>query len=179
MSRIACIALLLAGGSGAFAVAAPSDASKAACAVWQRELSFARSVEQHDRKAFAEHVFTGAVFDANTDNPTRGLDAIARRWSPMIAGKVLRLSWYPRQVVVAGDPDLAYSSGTYLYEDLAPSAKQRFTLGEFATVWRRGHDGVWRVTFDGGSPGRPATDADAKAFHAGRRTVCPASIEAG
>ncbi|KRE96772.1 ketosteroid isomerase [Frateuria sp. Soil773] len=178
MLRPAWFALLLACSPGLCAKTPPSDPGKAACAVWQRELSFARSVERHDATAFAEHVFKGAVFDANSARPTRGLDAIAKRWAPLIAGKGVRLSWYPRQVVVAGDPDLAYSSGAYLYEDLAPSANPRFVLGEFATVWRRGHDGVWRVSFDGGNEGRPATDAEVQAFHAGRQSRCPASIEA-
>jgi len=34
------------------------------CAVWQRELTFAQSVEKHDAKAFAAHLHPGAVFSA-------------------------------------------------------------------------------------------------------------------
>jgi ketosteroid isomerase-like protein len=175
MSRMACCALWLtaACSSGAYAMPAHGVPHDAACQVWQRELSFARSVEQHDMRAFAGHVATGAVFDANTAHPTRGIVAIRRHWATLIEGKRQRLRWYPRQVVVADDPALAYSSGPYLFENLAPAAKQRYSIGTFATVWRRGRNGAWQVLFDGGSDGQPASAADVAAFDAGRQQRCP------
>jgi ketosteroid isomerase-like protein len=160
--------------------ATPSPGSdKAACEVWQRELSFAQSVERHDAIAFASHLQADAIFDANTAKPVRGRDAIRKNWATIIAGESVRLSWYPQHVVVTEDGRLAHSSGVYLFEDPAPNAKPRFTVGSFSTVWRRGSDGQWRVAFDGGDEGKPASDAEAVAFHTGRQMRCPTSADAG
>ena len=167
-------------GSGLVLLAcaiAPAIAQAATpeCAVWQRELSFAQSVQKHDAAAFAGHVMADAVFDANSPQPTRGRAAIIQHWAPMIAGRTMRLDWYPQQVVVSGDGTLAYSSGAYLFENMAPDAKRRYTIGRFATTWRRAVDGVWRAAFDGGDEGRPASATEANAFRAGRVTACPRS----
>lgn len=176
MSRRAGLLLLPLLATGAFAApaATPPAMGKSACEVWQRELSFARSVQQHDAAAFAEHVMADAVFDANTPQPTRGLAAVRQHWAAFIAGKTQRVDWYPQQVVASGDGALAYSSGAYLFENPAPGAKPRYVTGRFATVWRRAGDGAWRVAFDGGDAGKPASDADVAAFHAGRQPLCPA-----
>lgn len=147
-------------------------ADTARCAVWQRELSFARAVEQHDEAGFASHIETDAVFAANTAHPQRGRDTIVKQWKALLEGKSLRVRWYPASVVQAGDPDVVLSSGPALLENLAPNAKARYTLIAYSTVWHRGSDGTWRVMFDGGDEGRPATAQDVANFEAGRRTDC-------
>ncbi|MFC5526073.1 YybH family protein [Rhodanobacter ginsengisoli] len=181
MSRIMGLVLLLA-WSGAMAAppAAKPRRNGAACAVWQRELAFARSVQRHDAAAFASHVADDAVFDANTATPTHGRDAIREHWAAIIAGKNVQLSWYPQQVVTTADGTLAYSSGAYLLVT-QPSADKPASerIGRFATVWRRGRDRVWRVAFDGGDEARPATAAQVAAFRAGRRDACPRDTPAG
>ncbi|WP_426689739.1 YybH family protein [Rhodanobacter ginsengiterrae] len=150
-----------------------AQAATPACAVWQRELSFARSVQQHDAAAFAGYLMADAIFDANAPQPTRGRAAILQHWSAMIAGKSVRLDWYPQQVVTSSDGKLAYSSGPYLFENLAAGAKRRYTIGRFATTWRHATDGAWRVAFDAGDHGKAASEAEAAAFRAARVELCP------
>lgn len=147
--------------------------SPAECEVWARELSFARSLAEHDAAAFAAHVDADAAFAAESPQPLRGRDAIAKRWAPLIEGKALRLSWYPERTTIGGVADLAVSAGPALYEDLRPGAEPRFSLGRFHSVWRRGSDGTWRVLFDDGVQPRPATQAEVDAFLAGRQASCP------
>lgn len=173
MSRSTWLVLLLAASSGTLAMTPAPAASKATCEVWQRELAFAQSVQQHDAAAFASYLADDAVFDANTGTPKHGADTVRRHWAEIIAGKTVHLDWYPQHVVATADGALAYSSGTYLYEDPAPNAKPRYVIGKFATTWRRGSDGIWRVAFDGGDNGKPAGNADAATFRAGRQTQCP------
>lgn len=146
-----------------------------ACQVWQRELSFAQSAQQHDGAAFAAHLAEDAVFDAGSAKPTRGRDAIAHEWAGIIEGKTVRLHWYPRHVVVAGGGTLAYSSGPYLLENRAPDAKTRYTTGHFNTTWVHGGDSIWRIAFDAGDAGEPADETEVAAFLAGRRATCPAA----
>ena len=147
--------------------------SAAECEVWARELGFARSVAEHDATAFVGFLAEGAVFGAKRPQARRGRDAVVAAWSGLIAGKELRLSWYPTMVAIGGEPDVAYSSGPALYEDLTPGAKQRFLVGGFQSIWHRDADGTWRVLFDDGIEPKPASDDEVAAFRAGRREACP------
>ena len=185
MVRLALpLALLAMGSASAQAPASPLPAmSVDECAVWARELGFAQSVADHDPVAFASHLHPDAAFGASRASPTRGRDAITRRWAGIIEGKSVALAWYPARVTIgpvalataSADPaaDIAWSSGPALFEDLDPDAKVRHTLSTFHSVWHRGADRVWRVLFDDGSEPRPATQAEIAAFHAGRPAACP------
>lgn len=153
--------------------ATPPVFSPDECAVWARELSFARSVADHDVVAFAAHVHAGAAFGASRATPTRGRDTITQRWAGIISGKAGHLYWYPTRTTIGGAGDVAWSSGPSLFEDLDPDAKDRYSLGMFHSVWHRDTDGVWRVLFDDGVPPKAATPAEVAAFHAGRKGPCP------
>jgi hypothetical protein len=129
------------------------------CAVWNRELSFAQSVEHHDAKAFTTHLSVGAVFSAGTPSPTRGRDNVLAEWAPLIEGKTLRLRWHPDIVNIGGDPNIAISRGPFMIEDLRPDAKVKYRVGNFMTIWtRKSPAAPWLVLFDGGEP--PATPVD-------------------
>ncbi|WP_394537946.1 DUF4440 domain-containing protein [Lysobacter enzymogenes] len=143
------------------------------CAVWARELGFARSLAEHDAAAFAAFVHPQAAFGAGRAQPTRGREAILAQWAELIAGKELRLRWYPQRVTVAGVGDVAWSSGPALYQRIDPGAQPRYLIGQYQSVWHRDVDGVWRVLFDDGIAPRPATEAEAMAFERGRRGDCP------
>ncbi|MGN6512318.1 MAG: YybH family protein [Lysobacteraceae bacterium] len=145
----------------------------AECAVWAREMSFARSVAEHDAQAFADHVGEQAAFGASDPVPSRGRDAIVRDWAGIVAGKTVRLEWYPTRTTIGGVGDIAWSSGPALVERLEPGATPRFLLGKFRSVWHRDADGAWRVLVDDGVPPRPATEAEAAAFRAARPAQCP------
>lgn len=154
----------------------PARMTDEECRVWARELSFARSVADHDAQAFAEHLHPQAAFGTGQPQPTRGREAIAREWAGLIRGDQVTVHWYPTRTTIpaAGGPaDVAWSSGPSLFEHLDPAAPQRYSIGAFHSVWHRGDDGVWRVLFDDGVPGRPAGEAEVAAFHAGRVATCP------
>lgn len=150
---------------------APEDIRKAECAVWQRELDFARSVAEHDAVAFAEHLHADAAFGVS-GKPTRGREAITREWAGLIDGSALVLRWYPAVVTLGGDGRTAYSSGPALYEDPKTGVMR---LGRFGSVWQRGDDGVWRVLFDDGIPPQPADAAAVQRFRDGEGDACPAA----
>ncbi|MFI4958420.1 MAG: YybH family protein [Lysobacterales bacterium] len=173
MSRTAWFVLLLAVSSGAAAMPRAHDPNRAACEVWQREMAFAQSVQRHDAAGFATFLADNTVFNASTDKPTRGAYAVSQHWAAMIAGKTVHLDWYPQHVVATADGALAYSSGVYLFENSVANAKPRYVSGHFYTTWRHDGDDVWRVAFDGGDEGKPASDAEVKAFRAGRQNECP------
>jgi ketosteroid isomerase-like protein len=161
--------LLLAPGAAMAAPPAAPQLSSDECNVWRREQSFARSVANHDAAAFARHIGENAAFGASTPEPTRGREAIAKRWAGLVEGQHVLLRWYPTRVTMArGVADTAWSSGPSLIEVLDPQAKDRYLLGAFHSVWHKDADGVWRVLFDDGVEPVPVGAAEVAAFEAGR-----------
>ena len=138
-------------------------ASADECVVWNREASFARSMQQHDAAAFAAHLHPGAVFNNGAVAPDRGRDAIVREWSAMLAGERLALRWRPGIVNIGGDPDIAVSRGPFILQ-IGRGAEASYRVGLYQTVWVRSRaDETWRVLFDGSAsdPLRMADRAEA------------------
>lgn len=147
--------------------------SAAECEVWNRERSFARSVERHDADAFADHVHRDTVFQAATPEPLRGRAAVVEAWAPIVAGE-FPLRWHPGFVSIGGDPDIALSVGPAWVENPDPDAASRFRLGSFVSTWVRDSDGAWRVLFDrSAQPMRDATVEDVEKVRAGLPAECP------
>lgn len=146
----------------------------AECEVWNRERSFAKSVDDHDTAAFKSHLHEGAVFFGGPGQKLVGADQITEGWAGIIAGGERPMHWYPRQATIARAADIAHSIGPYWMEDTTPGAKQRFMIGQFISIWRK-VDGQWFVLFDGGGGGRPqpATEAQVAALKASLAPECP------
>ena len=124
-------------------------ASAAECAVWQRELSFARAVERHDAEAFAAHLHAGSIFNVGTTEADRGRDAIVRSWAEIVDGRTIALRWRPGIVQIGGEPTIAVSRGPFILQR-TQNGTLLFRVGMYQTVWLRDpRDGVWRVLFDG------------------------------
>jgi ketosteroid isomerase-like protein len=174
----AIAACLVHGAATATAATAPTPAavrmSADECAVWNRELAFAHSVETHDAVAFASFVHPQAAFNAGTARPTRGRAAIVADWSDLIVGRTFHLRWHPGFVAIAGDPRIAVSSGPAWTDDITPNANPRYTISRFTSTWLKGDDGVWRVLFDGaGAPPQAASADDIARLVAAQTTRCP------
>ncbi len=156
------------------AAAAPiAKMSAAECEVWNRERSFAHSIEHGDAAAFAEHIQAEAVFQAGTALPQRGREAIVAAWQPMVTG-AFPLRWYPGVVSIGGDPDIALSYGPAWVENTEPAAAARWRTGSFVSTWVRDTDGAWRVLFDrSAQPFRDASAEEINAMTAALPKNCP------
>jgi ketosteroid isomerase-like protein len=160
-------------GAGRPVAAPPSSPGATACSVWEREVGFARSVQEHEANAFAEHVHPGATF-IDGDSLLRGPAAIAEAWKVFLVGEKLRIDWHPRTVVLSGGGRVALSRGPYWIERMKPDANPRFLTGVYQSVWVQDADGVWRVTIDGGTPEPvPANEADVAKIKASLPAQCP------
>jgi ketosteroid isomerase-like protein len=144
------------------------------CAVWEREASFAQSVEDHDAKVFAEHLHADASFISGRNHVARGRDAVIAEWTPLIEGKHVRIHWYPDAVTVAGDTGVGLSRGPYWIENPAPDAKEKYVAGRFISTWVRDGKGTWHVLYDGGGGGdaKPVSAEEIEKLKAGRKS-CP------
>jgi hypothetical protein len=124
-------------------------ASADECAVWRRELGFARSVESHDAGAFEAFLHAGTVFNAGTPDVDRGRDTVAKSWGEIVDGRTIALRWRPGIVHIGGEPAIAVSRGPYILHRMQAGAPV-YRVGMYQTVWvRDGRDGVWRVLYDG------------------------------
>ncbi|HYM86777.1 MAG TPA: nuclear transport factor 2 family protein [Pseudoxanthomonas sp.] len=162
------IRTVLIAGMGLLSATALAAEDPARCEVWQRELSFARSVAEHDPVAFAAHLAPNAAFGVN-NTPILGREAVVREWQGLIDGTALVLEWYPAVVTVGGDGRTAYSSGPALYQDPKTGI---YRHGRYGSVWQRGEDGVWRLIFDDGIRPVPADAAAVQAFRDGSGKPC-------
>ena len=107
------------------------------------ETAFAATMAQRDLKAFTRFLAPDAVF---VDNPVkRGPDAIVAAWRGYFDGAQAPFSWAPETIAVLESGRLALSSGPVLAPDGA-------RIGTFNSVWRREHDGHWRIVLDHGCP---------------------------
>lgn len=170
MLPLALISLALAAAS----VPPPRLAMSAEeCAVWQREASFAASVERHDQDAFAAHLHPGAVFNVGTAEPQRGRDAVLQGWAGIIAGEPVQIRWFPEFAHIAGEPDIASSHGPFVLRRMGPDGEPEYAIGRFQSVWKKAADGQWYVLFDGGgaAPQR-ATAEQAEAVMAALPRTC-------
>ena len=170
MRRLAFIAASLLLAPSAFAGTA------AECEVWNRELSFAQAVADHDPAAFSKHLLPDSTFIGGNDRPTAGRDAIAKEWAGLIAGQGVLLQWYPERVHVAGDGQVALSRGPYWMESAGPDGKPRYVAGRFISTWLRDAAGTWHVAFDGGGGNvpKPVDAAEIERLRAGRKGCTPA-----
>ena len=175
LGALACLAALVPSFACAQSSAAAASGaapalvvhSAAECAVWRRELSFAKSVESHDAKAFAAHLHPGAVFSAGSRSPLRGGAAVAQAWAGIVEGKEFILRWRPGVVAIGGDPNIALSRGPSFSETPGADPTERYKVGFFQSVWvRDAASGEWLVLFDrADGPPRVVATADEGRAH--------------
>ncbi|MFM2288928.1 MAG: hypothetical protein RL684_2071 [Pseudomonadota bacterium] len=121
----------------------PSPATLAAQAgeVRATEAAFARTMADRDFAAFGRFVAPDAVFVG--EPALRGAAAVLAGWKPLFEGPKAAFSWQPGTVEVLGSGGLAMSYGPVF------NAKGERT-STFYSIWRREHDGHWRIIFDHG-----------------------------
>jgi len=159
------------------AFAADPAMSAAECQVWERERTFAQSVANHDKKAFAEHVYDNAVFSAGTEHAQRGRDTIVANWNDIIEGKKVVLEWRPRFVTIAADTNVAMSRGPYVFSGKDDKGVTKFAIGDFVSIWvRKDAASPWVVALDGGGPPpKDVSEDDAKKHLASAPATCVSS----
>jgi ketosteroid isomerase-like protein len=168
-----CLALLVA--PAAFAADAVPGLSATECEVFERERTFARSVDNHDRTAFIEHVHANAVFGAASPRTHVGRDAIVKAWDGIIEGKGIRLEWRPQFVSSGADTNVAMSRGPFAITSKDDKGATRYAIGQFVSVWmRKDVSSPWYVVLDGGGPApTPATEEEMKKHLAAAPATCP------
>ncbi|HKV91177.1 MAG TPA: nuclear transport factor 2 family protein [Candidatus Angelobacter sp.] len=79
-----------------------------------------------------------------------GKAAIEDEWKKMLADPSFKLSWTAESVEVSKDGNLGYTRGTF-----EGSQGNGSFSGSYATVWKKGKDGKWKVAVDIASAAPP------------------------
>jgi len=122
------------------------DAIEAAAADWKA------SFLAGDYERLAQHYAKDAVLLPPDAEPIQGRAAIAATFEsfPMTSGMSAEI------VEIDGRGSLAYVHGRYSMNIVVPG--EPFPLvddGKYLEIWRKGSDGVWRITYDMFSSDRP------------------------
>ena len=130
------------------AAPAPAQQDTALASMVAAELAFAAQAEREGiRPAFLAWLGDSATIFM--PDPVNG-----RVFYTQAPATPARLSWYPSIADISSTGDLGYTSGPFEYRAASPDTG--VAHGQFASVWRRGADGVWKVELDLGSMhGRP------------------------
>jgi ketosteroid isomerase-like protein len=108
------------------------------------EEAFAKTMADRDHQAFVAFLAEEAVFFGR-NGELRGREAVAAAWKPLFEGVAPPFSWQPEVATVLDSGSLGLTSGPVF----APDGKR---IGTFTSVWRRDHDGSWKIIFDRGCP---------------------------
>ncbi len=120
----------------------------------QTELDFAKAFADRNPARFAEFIADEARF-TSAGKLRDGKSAIVAHWTKMMQDPNLTVIWSPDIAQVSEAGDLGYTSGPYEVWVKRPDGSMARERGRFASVWRRGPDGKYRIVFDIGSPEEP------------------------
>jgi uncharacterized protein (TIGR02246 family) len=110
------------------------------------ETRFAKATAEGGGKAFATWFAEDGVSLANGQTPVRGREAIAKQatWLP----KDYQLTWTPTDAIMSAAGDMGYTWGHYEGRSIDKEGNAKVTSGRYLTIWRKEHDGSWKVVVD-------------------------------
>ena len=117
----------------------------------------ALSVAKGNNFAFLAYLAEdGRLFGTGNQPPIFGKAKAAKRFADPKNGngdpKTNVLSWEPDHAEVSKDGTLGYTDGSWLFTGAPDAHGKRLRLtGHYMTVWRREHDGKWKVVADMGT----------------------------
>lgn len=120
------------------------------------ERAFAKTMADRDHAAFASFVAEDAIFLSGPKQALRGRPSVAEGWKGLYEGAQAPFSWEPETVEVQEGGGFALSTGPVR----DPQGRR---TGTFNSIWRREHDGKWKVIFDNGCPPCACDEAPAGA----------------
>jgi len=113
------------------------------------EARFAKDVLARGGAGFASWFAEDGVTLGNGVQPVIGREAIERsaNWSP----KDYQLTWTPTDAVMSPAGDMGYTWGHFEGHSKDANGNPVSTSGRYMTIWRKEHDGSWKVVLDAGA----------------------------
>lgn len=117
----------------------------------RREAEFAEAVASGDVERFRSFVAEDATFISPDGSIAEGREAVVADWRSLIENPERNLTWKPLRARLSDDGSLGYTFGEWSMTRAGGGGSQLVGTGRYATVWRKGTDGVWRVVLDFGN----------------------------
>lgn len=121
------------------------------------EARFAKDVAQRGGAGFASWFAEDGVLLGNGEAPVVGRVAIEK--SSNWLSNDYQLTWTPTDAVLGPSGDIGYTWSHYEGHSKDVNGNPVVTTGRFITIWRKQHDGSWKIVLDAGS-NEPVTGGD-------------------
>jgi ketosteroid isomerase-like protein len=108
--------------------------------------AFSRAYMEQDLSTIAASYSQDAIALPGAGDMVEGRDAIAALFAMPDGSSVVHHRIIPHRVDVHGD--MASDVGVYEFQGAADGDTLPLREGKYAIVWRRGDDGIWRMTVD-------------------------------
>lgn len=117
----------------------------------RRDAEFSATLASGDAESFRAFFSEDAVLVGLDGTIARGRDAVFAAWKPIVDTPALQLTWHPLAATLSDDGAMGYTYGEWKRTRDGSDGSELLGTGRYATVWRRGQDGVWRVALDIGN----------------------------
>lgn len=126
-----------------------NDAAKSKEELLKTDRDFSDMSETKGMKAaFLEYIDSNGVLLRPNRLPIVGADAVDYLIS--LNDTSYKMSWSPKQAVVASSGDLGYTYGLY---EVRPAQQDTVLYGTYISIWKREENGKWKFVLDSGNEG--------------------------
>ena len=150
MKRFLTIAAVLLFLSGILWANSATKSSKGTDALLRADSDFAAATAEKGLEGFGSFL----ADDAATLRPNKpvisGKESVIAAWTPLLNNHTLSITWKPMTAAISSSGDLGFTVGSYEITKTEEKGKQVFATGKYVTIWRKQHDGSWKVVFDTG-----------------------------
>ncbi len=155
MKRYLTIAAVLLLCSAAAHANSPKKAMTGTDALLKADTDFAAATAGKRLEGFGSFLAEDAA-TLRPDKPViSGRDAFLAAWTSLLTNHALSIKWKPLTASISSAGDLGFTVGAYEITRTDEKGKQIVATGKYVTIWRKQHDGSWKVVFDTGVTDTP------------------------
>ncbi len=156
MKRHLTIAAVLLLFSAAVQANSPKKPMTGTDALLKADTDFATATAEKGLEGFGSFLADDAA-TLRADQPViSGRDAFLAAWTSLLTNHALSIQWKPMTASISSSGDLGFTVGAYEITRTGDKGTQIVATGKYVTIWRKQHDGSWKVVFDTGVTDTPA-----------------------
>jgi ketosteroid isomerase-like protein len=156
MKRFLTIAAVLLLFSAAAHAKSPKNNPNGTDALLKADTDFATATAEKGLEGFGSFLADDAA-TLRADKPViSGKDAFLASWTSLLNNHALSIKWKPMTASISSSGDLGFTVGSYEITRTGEQGAQVVATGKYVTIWRKQHDGLWKVVFDTGVTDTPA-----------------------
>jgi ketosteroid isomerase-like protein len=142
------IMALVAFGSADPREARAASTGEAANTIRRLDASLLQAVESRDLEKIVGFYSSDASLLPDRVPIATGTDAIRGTWQHVLALRGFKMSFAPTRIDVAKARDMASDIGIFSLTCENASGSVSTTVGKYVVVWKKQHNGLWRITAD-------------------------------